>query len=242
MDRGAAPPLRSLPRLFLPDLEPGSTTFSLPPEELRKLRDVLRLRSGSEIAVLPNDGTVLRCRLAGQQAELIAVETPATEAARPVTVAIAHCRPEALEQAVRMTAELGVQRILLFPSDRSVTRWGEEKLLAKLGRLRAIAREACEVAFRVRLPQVDRIASLDRILETYPAALVLSESESVERSLAAGLAETKEPVLVIGPEGGWSPREADRIAHHAVTLGPRVLRVDTAAVCAVTLALYGCSP
>jgi 16S rRNA (uracil1498-N3)-methyltransferase len=226
----------------LQDLEPGRTTFSLPPEELRKLRDVLRLRSGAEIAVLPNDGTVLRCRLAGHQAELIAIETPTTEAARRVTVAIAHCRPEALEQAVRMTAELGVQRILLFPSDRSVVRWSEEKLVAKLGRLRAIAREACEVAFRVRLPQLDRIASLDRILEAHPAALVLSESERVERSLAAGLAETEEPVLVIGPEGGWSPQEADRVAHQAVTLGPRVLRVDTAAVCAVTLALYGFQP
>jgi 16S rRNA (uracil1498-N3)-methyltransferase len=226
----------------LPDLEPGLTTFPLPPEELRKLRDVLRLRSGAEIAVLPNDGTVLRCRLSGRQAELVAVEAPATEAARRVTIAIAHCRPEALEQAVRMTAELGVHRILLFPSDRSVVRWSEEKLLAKLGRLRAIAREASEVAFRVRLPQVDRMASLDHILEAHPTALVLSESERVERRLVDALVETEEPVLVIGPEGGWSPQEGERIAHRAVTLGPRVLRVDTAAVCALTLALYGSRP
>lgn len=228
--------------MFVPGMEPGAAVIPLPPDEVRKLRNVLRLRTGDEIAVLPNDGTVARCRLQGHQAEVLSIESPETEPDCSVTLATAFCRAETLEESVRMSAELGVSRILLFPSDRSVVRWSGEKLVAKVNRLRAIAREACEVAFRVRLPEVDVVASLDELLRAHPEALVLSESEDVQRRLTDALPQAANPVLVIGPEGGWSPAECTRIADRAVTLGPRVLRADTAAVCAVTLALYLARP
>lgn len=234
MDRSDFPPLRAIPRAFigpLPEELPG--LIELPQADADKFRKVLRLGTGDLIALLPGDGRLVVCRLRGKDAEPVETYRPETESSVRVTLALAFPKPEKLEESVRMATEMGVARFLLFPSDRTVVKWDEAKREAKLRRLSAIAREAAEVAFRVRLPEFSLAASLDEVLTLHPEAQVLSESES-----ARGRLEPKDGmVVVVGPEGGWSPRESALIGNRAVTLGPRVLRVDTAVAAACALAL-----
>lgn len=235
MDRGDFAPLRSLPRAFVEGVgEQLPGTLELPAEENHKFRKVLRLAVGAQVAILPGDGRLIRCRLEQTGARPLEVLWPDTEAKRALTIALGIPKPDKLDESVRVAAELGVSEMWFFPADRTVVRWDEQKRAQRLRRLNHIAREACEVCFRVRLPRLRFETSLEAVLAARPDAQVLSEVEAVVRTLDF---EGDDATLVIGPEGGWSPQEVARIGDRAVTLGPRVLRVDTAVAAACALAL-----
>jgi len=225
--------LRSLSRVFVPGADPNGP-IELPKEELDKLRKVLRLSPGAEIAVLPNDGTLIQCRLQAYHAEPIAVHHPDTEPRLHLTLAQALPKGDKLDEIIRACTEIGVSRFLLFPSDRTVVRWDERKTLDRVNRLQTIAREAAEVSFRTKLPEFAVATGLPVVLRTCPDAIVLSEVEGVAPPLRPiGDSMT----IVVGPEGGWSKLEIKLIGDRGVTLGPRVLRVDHAGPAASAILL-----
>ena len=225
--------LRSLPRIFVPGAS-SSGPIPLPQDEIDKLRKVLRLAQGAEIAVLPNNGTVVRCRFEHREAVPIEVVRPETEAELDVAIAQALPKGDKLDEIVRTCTEIGVKRFVLFPSDRTVVKWDAKKTGQRLQRLETIAREASEISFRTRLPVFELRNDLSSVLEGDPDAVVLSESEGLARVLPK---PTGPICLVVGPEGGWSPREMALIGDRGVTLGPRVLRVDHAAAAAASILL-----
>lgn len=230
-------PLRALPRLFVEGAT-ADVEIDLPHAELDKLRKVLRLSPGAEIAVLPNDGTVIRCRLLAKTAEPLEVATPEVESSIKLTICQALPKGDKLDEIVRACTEMGASEFVLFSSDRSVVRWDMKKLGDKVRRLEAIAREACEVSFRTRLPAIRVLESLAGVLAEFPAAVVLSEVEGLGSVLPT---DRVDPTVVVGPEGGWSPKELAMIGDRGATLGPRVLRVDHAgaAAAAILLLSYG---
>jgi len=227
--------LRSIPRAFVPGA-PSAEPFELPGEELDKFRKVLRLSTGDEVAVLPNDGSLIVCVLDGRRVIPQQIIWPETESTFKLTIAQALPKGDKLDEIVRACTSIGVAGFALFHSDRTVVRWDEEKLTARVRRLEAIAREAAEVSFRVRLPEFTVFADLASVISSVPDAVVLSESQRVTE----GLRRVESPMTaVIGPEGGWSPREFEIIGDRGVTLGPRVLRVDHAAAAAAAILLLG---
>ncbi len=227
-------PLRALPRTFVPSASFEEGYIELPSDELDKLRKVLRLSSGAEVAVLPNDGTLVRCRLDGRQAVALETLHPSTEAGLTLTLAQALPKGDKLDEIVRAGTELGVARFIVFPSDRTVVRWEPQKVQDRLRRLATIAREAAEVSFRTRLPRIEWLDSLADVLKAEPQAVVLSEAEDVETRMVR---RGEKMTLVVGPEGGWSGREFEAIGDRGVTLGPRVLRVDHAGPSAAAILL-----
>lgn len=227
--------LRALPRVFVPGADPAED-IALPGDELDKLRKVLRLSPGAEIAVLPNDGTIIRCRLHAKHAEPLEVQAPDVEATIRLIVCQALPKGDKSEEIVRACTEIGVAGFVFFPSERSVVRWDEKKSAQRLQRLATIAREAAEVSFRTRLPSVELLSRLSDVLERYPEAQVLSESEAATAHLRPIVGEG---AIVVGPEGGWAPREIKLIGERGITLGPRVLRVDHAAAAAAAILLLG---
>lgn len=234
MGRGDLPPLRSLPRLFLEGASMAGP-IDLPRSEVDKLRKVLRLERGAPIAVLPGDGTLIRCRFEGHQAIPEALEVPQTEPTLNVTIAQAFPKGDRMETVVRMGTEIGVSRFLLFPADRSVVRWDAAKLSDRVRRYEAIAREAAEQCFRTIVPKVEACRSLGEVLEDSDA-VVLSELEGESKPLVGS--PSGRIVIVVGPEGGWSPVEIELIGNRGVTLGPRVLRTDTAGIAAAAALLF----
>lgn len=227
-------PIRALPRVFLPGLDVEEESFELPQQEVDKIRKVLRLGEGAQIGVLPNDGTLIRCEFRQKQAwpkETIADPNPPI---CDLTLAQALPKPDRLETVLRMGTEIGVNRFLLFPAERSVVRWDAAKLQDRLRRMETIVREAAEQCFRFRLPSIEIAASLADVLNKEPGAWVLSELETETRVLTRGHAAA---TLIIGPEGGWAPREVALIGDRGVTLGPNVLRTDTAGIAAAAVML-----
>jgi 16S rRNA (uracil1498-N3)-methyltransferase len=227
--------LRSLPRVFIPGAS-AEAPFELPQEELDKLRKVLRLSSGADIAVMPDDGSLIHCRLEGREAVPLEVVRPQTEAALDLTIAQALPKGDKLDDIVKACTSLGANRFLLFAAERTVVQWDAKKMDKRLGRLRTIAREEAEVCFRTRLPCIEVASGLSDVLEREPGAVVLSEVEGLGGKLTrVGPRMT----VVIGPEGGWSPKELRLIGDRGVSLGPRVLRVEHAAAAAAAILLLG---
>ena len=195
---------------------------------------MLRLSSGDTIGVLPNDGTMIICELDGHGAIPKSVHPIHTESARKVTLAQALPKGDKLDEIIRASAEIGVAEVIIFPSDRSVVRWDRKKLEDRLFRLDIIAREACEVAFRAKLPKIHYFESFAELLRIRPDTLVLSEVEDESRVLPHS---DQDVTIAAGPEGGWSPKEIALIGERAVTLGPRVLRVEHAGPAAMAILL-----
>lgn len=222
--------------MFLPGLDTEQESFELPKDEVEKLRKVLRLPEGSPIAVLPNDGRLIRCEFRARQAWPVAVELPDSEPSQEIWLAQAFPKGDRIDTILRMSTELGVSGFALFPAERSVVRWDRDKLQEKKRRFEAIVREAAEQSFRARLPQLDFLDGLPAVFERWPDAIVLSERDDVAKPLPVGV---ERATLVIGPEGGWAPRELDLIGERGVTLGPLVLRTDTAAAAAIAAVRFG---
>lgn len=227
------PPLRSLPRVFLPGVD-ASGPIELPSDEVDKLRKVLRLSPGAIIGVLPNDGSIIRCEFQNRSAVPIDTHRPDVESSLELTVAQALPKGEKIDEIVRACTEIGVAHFVLFPSERTVVRWDEKKTADRLRRLQTIAREAAELSFRVRLPSFSVAAGLADVLKAAPEAVVLSEVEGLGRKLQPS---GKKMTIVVGPEGGWAPKELELIGVRGVSLGPRVLRVDHAAAAAAAILL-----
>ncbi len=141
----------------------------------------------------------------------------------PLTLAVAAPKGERAEWLVQKCTEAGVDRIVWLAAERSVVRWDGERAERHRSRLRRIATEAALQSRRVWLPTIEGPVPAAQVL---PTAVI---AEPGGRPVAAG-----DTTIAVGPEGGWSDAEL-KLARDQVSLGPHVLRVETAAVAAVTL-------
>lgn len=221
--------IRALPRIFIPGVE-MHCPFEIPKAEHDKLHTVLRLRSGAEIGVMPNDGTFWVCRMDGKIGVPLTQHRPDTEPQLFITVAQALPKGDKLDDIIRSCTEIGASRFVLFTGARSVVKWDEKKVEDKMRRIRALARESAEVAFRMRIPTIEFRSNLDEVLAKEANIVALSEQESVTATIKA---PGNAVCLVVGPEGGWAPREVEAMKPYAVTLGPRVLRTEHAGFAAI---------
>lgn len=236
MGRTGAPPIRALTRIFLPGADP-SGPMVLPDDEVSKLRKVLRLEQGDQIAILPDDGSLVRCEFRGKEAIPLETVFPDTEPKKRVVLAQALPKADRLDTVVRMATELGVAGFWLFEAERSVVRWDAAKLGAKLRRLRSIVRESAEQCFRSRLPFVEALDGFDDVFRRDPQTIVLSEVEGPMPTLREAAESRDTMTLAVGPEGGWSPPELEKIGPRGATMGKLVLRTDTAGPAALAAVL-----
>ncbi|MCZ0813232.1 MAG: 16S rRNA (uracil(1498)-N(3))-methyltransferase [Pseudomonadota bacterium] len=136
---------------------------------------------------------------------------------------------------VEKAAEMGAARILPVQADFT----NSERI--RRDRLQAHAVEAAEQCGGTYVPEVCNLQKLDRLLSDWPDDRQLMFCDEALAGTAASLSDTTGDkwAILIGPEGGFSPSERDRLNAlpfaHPVSLGPRILRADTAAVAAMTL-------
>jgi 16S rRNA (uracil1498-N3)-methyltransferase len=157
-------------------------------------------------------------------------------AAAPITLLQAVPRGERMDLLVQKTTELGVARIVPLVSERSVVR----PTAARARRWQTIAQEAARQSGRADLPEVTAplpFADALPLAAASPTRLALWEEERA-RPLRQALTTAAATALLIGPEGGLTADEIDQAraaGFLTVTLGPRILRVETAAIVAVVL-------
>ena len=142
-----------------------------------------------------------------------------------------------MDWVVQKATELGVSRIVPVFTERSVVQLDEKQAQKKLQHWRGVAVAACEQCGRNAVPAIDTPVGVYEFLAKALTGTALLLSPGATQGIADVRAETGATVL-IGPEGGLAQVEQDaalRVGFTAVRMGPRVLRTETAAVCALTL-------
>ncbi|WP_070399715.1 16S rRNA (uracil(1498)-N(3))-methyltransferase [Hydrogenophaga sp. PML113] len=233
-----------MPRFFCDAaLAPGAE-LALPPGAARHVQ-VLRLQPGEAITLFNGQGGQWSARIARMGRSEVAVRVEAheaieREAARELTLAIGMPANERMDWLVEKATELGVARLAPLHTQHGVLRLSGERALKKQAHWRAIAQAACEQCGRNRVPTIEPVRDFAAFLrEAAGARVVLSLAEG--GAPAPQALGGKAPLTVlVGPEGGLSAAEdaQARAAGFAPThLGARVLRAETAALAALTLAL-----
>ncbi|MEL7210175.1 MAG: RsmE family RNA methyltransferase, partial [Actinomycetota bacterium] len=143
----------------------------------------------------------------------------------PVTVGFVPVKGERPEWVVQKLTEIGVDRIVVARSARSVVRWDGDRADRQLDRLRRVAREAAMQSRRCRLPDLDGVRPVADLLDRGDVAVAAPGGETLDGT---------ERTVLVGPEGGWDGDELSR-SSRAVSLGPGVLRAETACVVGAAL-------
>lgn len=228
--------MRGSIRLFVSvSLAPGAEAL-LDAAPAHYLGNVMRRRAGDEVMLFNGrDGEFLgRITAVSGKGGRVAVMhriRPQREEPGP-WLAFALVKRAASEFMVQKASELGAERLLPFRADRSVSE------LPNPDRLVAIATEAAEQSERLTRPEIAPPASLAGLLAAWPADRPLFVA--IERGTAPPLRPWNgKSGLLVGPEGGFTDRELDLLAHtpfvRPVSLGPRILRAETAAIAGLAL-------
>ena len=230
-----------MPRFYCPTPLATGLALSLPAGAARHVQ-VLRLQPGDVITLFNGEGgefdaTVTRMGRSDVEVEVGAHHAVEREAARAVHLLAGITANERMDWLVEKATELGVASITPLVAERSVLKLKGERAEKKLAHWQGVAVAAAEQCGRNRVPTVHPAVTLTEWVKKAPPGerWVLSLSEGTQslaqmQGPAAGLPMT--PVTVLsGPEGGLSPTEeaaALAAGFAPVTLGPRVLRAETA--------------
>lgn len=240
-----------MPRFFMPQALPGSAALTLTGENAAHAK-VLRLKPGEHVVVCDGRGTDFFCVVQGAAAGevLLDVEREELSKAEPpvlCSVYMAFSKAEKLEHVIQKATELGAYEIVAFPSSRCVARPDEKAVAKKLERWQKIAASAAEQSGRGRIPQVRALSSFHAAVDEAAMcdlALFPYENEKT-RALGSFLSGGSYRTISImtGPEGGFSEEEvalAGQKNMKICSLGPRILRCETAPLCALTAVLFAC--
>lgn len=235
------------PRAYVEPSALEADPVTLTGDGFHHVRRVLRLGPGDGLELFDGAGGAARATIveAGDRALTLRVEQRSRRE-RPegprVTLLCGELKGDKLDLVLQKATELGVDRFVPVTASRSVVRPTGEARKRRHARHRKVAREACRQCGRAFLPDVEPSQPLAEALAAHGGGdgYVLWES-SAAAGLAAALAETPDPrdrCLLVGPEGGFTPEEvasASAQGFREVTLGPLILRADTAALAAITL-------
>jgi len=211
--------------------------------QAHQLTEVLRLRPGDQVSVFDGTGreiiAVLAAATRRRATARILGEAPALASPRlAITLAQVVPRGAAMDLIVAKATELGVARIVPLEGERSVRRAS-----ARAPRWLRIAREAAEQCGRKDVPEVAATCTVVDFLRGHgrDTPLIACEASEGSRPLPAVCQELRDPAtltLLVGGEGGLSPAEVERLRSHGArlgSLGPRLLRADTAALAALAV-------
>jgi 16S rRNA (uracil1498-N3)-methyltransferase len=238
---GPVPALRSLTRLFVESSLLSGASFAISAAQAHYLGNVMRMRAGDELLVFNvRDGEWLAeiTSIRRGDCELVAKERTREQSGGPdVRYLFAPLKKARLDYMVQKATEMGVAALRPVITRRTQA----ERVNAE--RMRANAIEAAEQCGILRVPEILDSQKLDAVLSGWPvgrALIFADEAAPIASPLEALQAVPRGPAaLLIGPEGGFDDAEREMLRRqpfvHPISLGPRVMRADTAAVAALAL-------
>jgi 16S rRNA (uracil1498-N3)-methyltransferase len=234
-------------RFYAPPKNFQNDRVRLDPEETRHLSRVLRLGVGETVEVCDGRGRNVEARvveLDPQGAQLLVLRELAFWGESPLklVLGIGLAKGEALEGVVRRATEMGAARIIPFLSERS-ERLTPERARRRRDRWQRLAREIIKSCQRSVLPEIAPVQEFAAALEGPEELKLIFWEEERGGGLQSCLSRPRPAGvrLLIGPEGGFAAAEVDlarKAGFRVVSLGPRRLKVATAAVAALSLVQY----
>jgi 16S rRNA (uracil1498-N3)-methyltransferase len=241
-------------RLFLPPEQIVGDTAHIRDNDHLHLTRVLRARSGDSVLLLDGLGNAFQARLVSfEKHETTAqIESSVDMPPEPpifLTVGQALGKGDKFEQVIQHGTEAGASAFVPVRAERSVVDIPAAKVADRLTRWRQIAKGAAEQSGRSRIAEIAAPQTVQELLRTVPndtqALMLHTDAAAVRLRVTLEAWKGSDPpgrlLLLVGPEGGWSPAEtAQAQAAGAILagLGPRILRTETAALVAISQILY----
>ncbi len=231
------------PHFFVAPEAVDGDTATLGGHDAHHLTRVLRARRGDPVSVADGTGAVWQGRLvsADETGATVALADRRDVAATRPRVTVVHALPRGrkLDEVVQRLTEVGADRIVPVSSARSELRLDSTRAAKAVARWRAVALAAAKQSRRARLPRIDEVGAWVDAFGAGATGVVCWEESGVPlRRVLDDLGAPDELIVGIGPEGGLTPEEvADTGLPHA-SLGPTVLRTETAALVAVSAVRY----
>lgn len=235
-----APPYPG-PHFFIDPADVDGDGARLTGEQGRHLATVLRARPGQQVSLADGTGRryAARVRRAQDDTVLLAVEHSEEEAPSQPSLTVVHALPKGrkLDEVVQRLSEVGVDRLVPVVSARTETTFTPDKAARAVARWRAVALAAAKQSRRARVLEVAEVGVWSTELAAAPGAGVVCWEGAMTRLREVLPRDADALVLGIGPEGGLTAGEVEATGLPAATLGPTVLRTETAALVAVTAVL-----
>lgn len=233
-----------IPRFYVTEALTVGQEFPLPDSTFRHAIQVLRLNTGEPLILFNGEGGEYLARIesVGKRTASALIESFSpvdTESPLHLTLAIAIIKPDKMDFALQKAVELGAACIQPLITQRSVVRVGKEKADKKTQHWEGIVQAASEQSGRARLPIVETPRTLENWLESASTGTRIILAPGDYPRINALPEDLPAPItLLIGPEGGFTDEEVEmclQAGMTAVSLGPRILRAETASLAALTL-------
>jgi len=237
------------PRFFISPEQVKDQSITISGEDVRHIVTVLRMKTGDELLLCDGKGAEYSVKIAQVNKSEIAAEVTARskrEIRYPlITLGQGLPKSDKMDWIVQKATELGVANIIPLITERTIVKVKDEE--KRIARWQKIAREAAMQSNRRDIPAVGRVVSFKDFLRTpiseLRTLLLLPWEEGTEpiKNILRRMSGMKQVIVLIGPEGGFSAHEAET-AHgkgfHPVSLGPNILRTETAAIAALSMIGY----
>lgn len=235
-------------QFFVDDSQIGKEYVTITGSDVNHIKNVLRMRLGEKIRVSSTSGQDYFCAVAemGQdfvQADILSEEAPDTELPSKIYLFQALPKGDRMEYVIQKAVELGVHEIIPVAMKYCVVKLDEKKAANKVRRWQAISESAAKQSKRSRIPRIHPVMPFAEAVSyagTCDLCLVPYENERGMQATGEALLKVEPGMsisVMIGPEGGFAEEEiaAVRGDMEIISLGKRILRTDTAAICTMSM-------
>ncbi|RKQ37831.1 16S rRNA (uracil(1498)-N(3))-methyltransferase [Oceanobacillus halophilus] len=242
-------------RYFIPASSWNENKVVIQGNDIHHITRVMRFVSGDKIICNSDTGEAALCEIIEIDHEQVVAEVLKwldEDVELPIKVAIAQGIPKGdkLDLVLQKGTELGAQGFIPFQSKRSVVVWDNKKAEKKLKRFSKIVKEASEQSHRNKIPEVKQPMTINQLIQEslhYDMKIFAYEEEAKVKdyrtfgSILNQIDFGQKLLICVGPEGGFSSEEVNELksnGFHAIRLGPRILRTETAALYALAAISY----
>jgi 16S rRNA (uracil1498-N3)-methyltransferase len=237
------------PRFFISPEQVSGPLITISGEDVRHIATVLRMKTGDELLLCDGQGTEYAARITQIGKSEIAAEITgqSTRELRDPRILLGQGLPKSdkMDWIAQKATELGVATIVPLVTERTIVKIRDEE--KRVSRWQKITREAAMQSNRADIPTVEAIRTFSDFLRTQNSEsgtlLLLPWEEGTQpvKDVLRGRRESKKIVVLIGPEGGFSSKEAELAkgkGFHLVSLGRNILRTETAAIAVLSMIGY----
>ena len=229
-------------------------TVEITGSDAHHLMHVMRAKVGQEIILVDDENQVARMEMTGFREDAVTLtlrQRLEADTESPIDLVLAQCllKSDKMDMVVQKAVELGAVGVIPLRSQNCVVRYDAKKAAARQQRWQKIADEAAKQCGRTALLTVEPVTDIHAFIaaekDQEDSALVFFYENEDQQTLKdyLGQLKAKRIVLLVGPEGGFTLDEAKAVEEaggKSVTLGPRILRAETAALTALSVVQYEC--
>lgn len=224
--------------------EKNNDNFILEETDIHHIKKVMRYKNNDKIEIV-HDSKVYLCNIDDINSLTLSIidnYNEDRESNVKLTVAVSLVQEQKFDLILQKLTELGVNCIIPIKTERSIVKLDKVKETKKKIRWQSICKEASEQSHRVSIPEVTNIMTMQELVKNKKELNLICSLNDTTKPLEYYLTDNiKDVLFVIGPEGGFSPKEEKFLIENdylSTSLGKRVLRVETAAIYVASIINY----